>query len=136
MKHTIETKLSPRYLRGVESMTFTATGVKVEFKNAPSYEGDLEGLKEHMRRTKAVFKHSQVDGKKVAIFPAFIPSNKEQRQVLAQVTGAESVDGKAYTFATKFKANEFAQALSAAGVKHYPKNWDYGIVREQDQLPL
>jgi len=125
----MNTKLNARYLRDVKNVTFHSEGIKVVFKgeHVPTYEGDLEGLRVYVKRHKAYFKESFVDKEKAGVFPAFQPTNKAQRKVLANKTGVteKEVKDKVFTFYTRQQAVNLYKEMAEAGIKTEKKHWPY-----------
>jgi len=124
-------------------MIFSKKEIRCVFRNAPVFEGDITEVGDHVRKHDAAFRDTTVGGRKAAVFPTFIPTTKEQRLYLGFRLGCKIKIGQAYTFATRFSANQFAKELRCAGVGTKPSNWTYGIIQlpakepdNQEELPL
>ena len=132
MNNTNQTvTLTPRWVANISSLTFAATSVRVVFKDAPVYEGDLEGLKEHVKEHNAHFQDSTVEGRKVGIFYVFKPSNQRQRDWLAGKVGRMFEPGDCYTFATRWAAAQTFKEMDSMGIPSTPQNWPLGIIERQ-----
>lgn len=94
--------------------------IKVVFTNAPPYEGDLEGLGDHVRKYNARFAKGSKHGDKNASFlPRFVPTSDKHRAVLTTKLGVKIEGSPIYTFGSIQKANELAKELLKIGI-----NWN------------
>lgn len=148
---TSNPQLNAAYLRDASNVLFSVDSIKVEFKaikvklpngrwiteTPPTYEGDLNGLRQHVKRHNPLFQHASVDGDKVGVFPAFKPTNKAQRLALAAATGTDeqSVKDKLFTFFSRAQALDFYRSLTSSGVKTVEKHWPY-VVTTQGGSPI
>lgn len=150
--------LDPSYLRDAKSVTVHAKGVRVVFNDhTPPYEGDLEGLRNYVRRINrgrkapVRIKDASIEGKRVGVFPAFTPTNLRQRKLLAErlSTPESQVDpkevaGKVFTFGSAYRARElFLEAKEANCAGKLDRNWSFVAIqggksasKEQQDLPL
>lgn len=133
--------LNCNYLRDISSVSFNINGLHAQFKGrVPDYHGDTAGLKRHIKKHRAEFTNSSVDGSKVAVFLAFKPSNRAQRKALATATGVTEaqIKGKCFTFCNRKQAMPLFATLEESAIKTGDAHWGYCVVSEtlQGQLAL
>lgn len=120
-------KLNSNYLRAIETLSFDKVTVRVVFANAPVYEGPVEELGAYTKRWKSPdLSDSTVEGKKVGVFPVFLPTTKAHREHLAEalsgnLSGHDGVTvtikrGYAFTFGKPAQGREFMKSLKEAEV--------------------
>ena len=120
--------MSAQWLRKDSILNFTATSVACKFKDAPQYEGDLDGLKAHIKAHNAHFSGSEVEGAKVGMFYTFRPSNQRQRDWLAGCISSPVEASRTYTFSTRWAAVQAYKALEASGIDSNASNWPLGFI--------
>ena len=123
--------MDSQYLRSVEQLDLNADNIKATFKDAEPYQGDLQGLKEHVKAHKAHFKDVQVDGAKAGAFLSFIPSTRRERDWLAGKTGVVISKGAVFTFGTRHSATLAWKELKELGINTKPSSWPIAIIQQQ-----
>lgn len=121
--------MNAEYLRKNGTVLVSATGpIRVVFRNAPPFTGELDELAAYVREHQARFSRGSThNGKDASFLPRFTPTNAAQRAFLAAKIEAEVAKGDFYTFGSIEAANQFAKELTKCGIPWTKKHFGWAI---------